>query len=185
MLYSKVDSFKFYNKMYATRNLIRLLSSNASRQYEVVFPENVTMQKQFHDLPKKISIPPYAKTGIPPANTGTDKPEVKTPEAIEKMRKSCQLARKILTSAATLIKPGVTTQMIDDFVFDMATKNGAYPSPLNYRGFPKSVCTSVNNCACHGIPDSRALIDGDIINVDVTVYLVSFFFILSYSCDIN
>lgn len=159
--------------MFATRSLIRLMSKSASKQYEVVFPENVSMQKSFHDLPKTISLPPYAKSGEPPIWKGGDNPEIKSSEEIEKMRKACQLARNILVSSASLIKPGVTTQMIDDFVFDMATKNGAYPSPLNYRGFPKSVCTSVNNCACHGIPDSRELIDGDIINVDITVYLVS------------
>ena len=161
--------------MYATRNFIRLLSSNVSRQYEVVFPENISPQKSFSDLPNTISIPPYAKWGIPPELDPKrgDEPEIKSADDISKMRKACELARNVLVSASKLIKPGVTTQMIDDFVFDMATQNGAYPSPLNYRGFPKSVCTSVNNCACHGIPDSRALIDGDIINVDVTVYLVS------------
>jgi len=163
--------------MFATRSLIRLCSSYLPRPYEVVFPENVSIQKSFRELPKTISIPPYAKSGVPPANfkwKDQDRPEIKSPEDIDKMRKACQLAKGILKSSAALIKPGVTTQMIDDFVFDMATKNGAYPSPLNYRGFPKSVCTSVNNCACHGIPDSRALVDGDIINVDITVYLDGF-----------
>ena len=162
--------------MFATRSLIRLCSSYLPRPYEVVFPENVSIQKSFRELPNTISIPPYAKSGVPPKNfkwKDQDRPEIKSPEDIDKMRKACQLAKGILKSSAALIKPGVTTQMIDDFVFDMATKNGAYPSPLNYRGFPKSVCTSVNNCACHGIPDSRALVDGDIINVDITVYLVS------------
>ena len=90
------------------------------------------------------------------------------------MKKACHLAKEVLKKAGSLVKPGVTTQMIDDFVFEMTTQSGAYPSPLNYRGFPKSVCTSVNNCACHGIPDSRALIEGDIINIDVTVFLVRF-----------
>ena len=166
--------------MFATRSLIRLCSSYLPRPYEVVFPENVSIQKSFRELPKTISIPPYAKSGVPPNNfkwKDDGRPELKSPEAIEKMRKACQLARGILKSSAALIKPGVTTQMIDDFVFDMATKNGAYPSPLNYRGFPKSVCTSVNNCACHGIPDSRELVDGDIINVDVTVYFVSTYYL--------
>ncbi len=60
---------------------------------------------------------------------------------------------------------------IDRLVYDMTTSRGAYPSPLNYRGFPKSVCTSVNNCVCHGIPDSRPLKNGDIINIDITVYI--------------
>lgn len=66
---------------------------------------------------------------------------------------------------------GQTTDEIDALVHGLAIDNSAYPSPLNYRGFPKSVCTSVNNVACHGIPDDRPLQDGDIINVDVTVSL--------------
>ena len=70
------------------------------------------------------------------------------------------------------LKPGVTTDFIDEKVHDMVISNGAYPSPLNYRGFPKSICTSINNIACHGIPDKRPLQDGDILNVDVTVSLV-------------
>jgi len=66
---------------------------------------------------------------------------------------------------------GQTTDEIDVLVHSLAVDNNAYPSPLNYRGFPKSVCTSVNNVACHGIPDDRPLQDGDIVNVDVTVSL--------------
>lgn len=66
---------------------------------------------------------------------------------------------------------GQTTDEIDVLVHNLAVDNNAYPSPLNYRGFPKSVCTSVNNVACHGIPDDRPLHDGDIVNVDVTVSL--------------
>ena len=69
-------------------------------------------------------------------------------------------------------QPGVTTQDIDDVVFTQTTQAGAYPSPLAYRGFPKSVCTSVNNVVCHGIPDSRPLQTGDIVNIDVTVRTV-------------
>ena len=66
---------------------------------------------------------------------------------------------------------GQTTDEIDILVHNLAVHNNAYPSPLNYRGFPKSVCTSVNNVACHGIPDDRPLQDGDIVNIDVTVSL--------------
>jgi methionyl aminopeptidase len=66
---------------------------------------------------------------------------------------------------------GLTTDEIDVLVHNLAVDNNAYQSPLNYRGFPKSVCTSVNNVACHGIPDDRPLQDGDIVNVDVTVSL--------------
>jgi methionyl aminopeptidase len=66
----------------------------------------------------------------------------------------------------------MTTDAIDEMVHCLTIENGAYPSPLNYMGFPKSVCTSVNNVACHGIPDDRPLLDGDIVNVDVTVSII-------------
>lgn len=68
-----------------------------------------------------------------------------------------------------LLKSGITTDFLDKEIHELIVKNGAYPSPLNYRGFPKSICTSVNNVACHGIPDNRPLQEGDILNVDVTV----------------
>lgn len=66
---------------------------------------------------------------------------------------------------------GVTTDELDELVTRLSFVHNAYPSPLNYKKFPKSVCTSVNNCVCHGIPDDQALVDGDIINVDITVFL--------------
>ena len=155
------------------RQFVRQFSQKVQRSYDVVVPGNVTKQRLFQDLPKNISVPPYAETGQPPQLKEGSKGEVKNPEDIVKMRASCKLAAKVLKAAGDLVKPGVTTQTIDDFVFEMATQNGAYPSPLNYKGFPKSVCTSVNNCACHGIPGDRPLLSGDIINIDVTVYLVS------------
>nr|CAB3448027.1 unnamed protein product [Digitaria exilis]CAB3451165.1 unnamed protein product [Digitaria exilis] len=90
---------------------------------------------------------------------------------IECMRASGKLAAQVLKFAGTLVKPGITTDEIDKAVHQMIIDNGAYPSPLGYCGYPKSVCTSVNECICHGIPDSRPLEDGDIINIDVTIYL--------------
>uniref|UniRef100_UPI00358E2690 methionine aminopeptidase 1D, mitochondrial isoform X3 n=1 Tax=Myxine glutinosa TaxID=7769 RepID=UPI00358E2690 len=90
--------------------------------------------------------------------------------ALQGLRKAGQLARKILCLVAQTLRVGMTTEKIDDLVHRETIKHGAYPSPLGYLGFPKSVCTSVNNVACHGIPDSRPLEDGDIINVDITVF---------------
>jgi len=87
------------------------------------------------------------------------------------MRASGRLAAEVLEMACAMAKPGVTTESIDEAVHEMVLGAGAYPSPLNYGRFPKSVCTSVNECICHGIPDSRQLQDGDILNVDVTVFL--------------
>lgn len=76
-------------------------------------------------------------------------------QGLQKMRASCKLAAQVLNHAGSLVKPGVTTEQIDAAVHEMIIAAGAYPSPLNYGKFPKSVCTSVNEVMCHGIPDSR------------------------------
>ncbi len=90
-------------------------------------------------------------------------------EQLDLMRNSCRLGAKVLNYAESLVKPGVTTEEIDVLVAEYTTSLGAESAPLNYNGFPKSVCTSVNECICHGVPDGRPLQEGDIINVDVTV----------------
>lgn len=87
------------------------------------------------------------------------------------MRAAGRLAAQVLEHACSLAKPGVTTDEIDKAVHAMIIANNAYPSPLNYGKFPKSVCTSINEVVCHGIPDDRPLEQGDIMNIDVTVYL--------------
>lgn len=86
------------------------------------------------------------------------------------MRKVCRLGREVLDIAAAALKPGVTTDYIDEIVHKACIERNSYPSPLNYYNFPKSVCTSPNEVICHGIPDQRVLLDGDIINIDVTLY---------------
>ncbi|KAL6526156.1 Methionine aminopeptidase 1D, chloroplastic/mitochondrial [Orobanche minor] len=120
-------------------------------------------------VPSHIPRPPYVNSKKPPG-IGS-KPEIHDENGIECMRASGKLAAQVLQYAGTLVKPGMATDEIDQAVHQMIIDNGAYPSPLGYGGFPKSVCTSVNECICHGIPDSRFLEDGDIINIDVTVYL--------------
>ncbi|GLU20003.1 hypothetical protein SLE2022_362210 [Rubroshorea leprosula] len=120
-------------------------------------------------VPSHIQRPPYVDSRKAPGIASG--PEVHNDEGIECMRASGRLAAKVLQYAGTLVKPGIRTDEIDEAVHQMIIHNGAYPSPLGYGGFPKSVCTSVNECICHGIPDSRPLEDGDIINIDVTVYL--------------
>lgn len=84
------------------------------------------------------------------------------------MRKASQVTAKCLDELSHLIKPGVTTQEIDDFVYQFGVENNAYPATLNYRGFTKSCCTSINHVVCHGIPNEKPLREGEIINVDVT-----------------
>ncbi|XP_043712570.1 methionine aminopeptidase 1D, chloroplastic/mitochondrial isoform X2 [Telopea speciosissima] len=123
-------------------------------------------------VPDHIPRPPYVNSRQPPGISSGS--EVHDEKGIECMRASGRLAAQVLEYAGTLVKPGVKTDEIDQAVHQMIIDNGAYPSPLGYGGFPKSVCTSVNECICHGIPDSRVLEDGDIINIDVTVYLNGF-----------
>jgi len=118
-------------------------------------------------VPDTIERPDYAVTGNPQR---TNEPMVKSPEVIERMRVAGRLAKEILDEIAAAITPGVTTEELDVISHEAHVRRGVYPSPLNYRGFPKSVCTSVNEVICHGIPDDRALRDGDIVNVDVTVF---------------
>ncbi len=94
-----------------------------------------------------------------------------TPEDFEGMRRASQLTARCLDALTDLIKPGVTTQAIDDFVFRFGLDNGALPATLFYRGYKKSVCTSINHVVCHGIPDDKPMREGDIVNVDVTFLL--------------
>ncbi|XP_042503796.1 methionine aminopeptidase 1A-like [Macadamia integrifolia] len=126
-----------------------------------------------HPVPAHIDKPDWAIDGVPKIEPNSDLQhvvEIKTPEQIERMRETCRIAREVLDAAARVIRPGVTTDKIDEVVHEATITAGAYPSPLNYHFFPKSCCTSVNEVICHGIPDARRLEDGDIVNVDVTVY---------------
>ncbi|MDB5552344.1 MAG: map [Rhizobium sp.] len=93
------------------------------------------------------------------------------PDAFEGMRKACQLTARCLDEIWPLIKPGVTTNEIDRFVFEFGMKNDALPATLNYRGYRKSCCTSINHVVCHGIPDDKPLREGEIVNIDVTFIL--------------
>jgi len=96
--------------------------------------------------------------------------EIMTPSMLARMREACQLAADTLVMVGKHIAAGITTDDINTLVHDYTIKHGAWPSPLNYHGFPKSVCTSVNEVVCHGIPGKQVLKDGDIVNVDVTSY---------------
>ena len=96
---------------------------------------------------------------------------VKSPELIERMRVAGRMAAEVLRVTGDAVRVGITTDELDAICHAATIERGAYPSPLNYHGYPKSLCTSVNEVICHGIPDSRPLADGDIVNLDVTVYL--------------
>ncbi|XP_055640494.1 methionine aminopeptidase 1D, mitochondrial [Toxorhynchites rutilus septentrionalis] len=120
-------------------------------------------------VPGHITKPDYYFVRNSPSS-GEGSPEIKTDVQILGMRESCRLAANILKKACAFTKVGVSTDEIDAFVHNEVIEANAYPSPLRYLGFPKSICTSVNNVACHGIPDDRQLMDGDIINIDITVF---------------
>jgi methionyl aminopeptidase len=101
--------------------------------------------------------------------------KIKTLAEIEGIRKSCRLTAETLDMVASCIKEGITTDEINTWVHEFILSRGGIPAPLDYNGFPKSVCTSLNNVICHGIPDSTVIKNGDIINIDVTCILDGFY----------
>ena len=118
-------------------------------------------------VPAEIVRPHYAATG---GSSRRDEPMVKSSDVLASMRRTGSAAAEILREVGAAVVPGVTTDALDQLCHEACIRAGGYPSPLNYGGFPKSVCTSVNEIICHGIPDDRALRDGDIVNIDVTLF---------------
>jgi methionyl aminopeptidase len=121
------------------------------------------------EVPPEIERPPYVATDGWPR--GRDEPLVKPAEVRAAMRKAGLAAGEVLDVVRAAVAPGVTTDELDRVAHDAYIERGGYPSPLGYKGFTKGVCTSVNEVICHGIPDDRALRDGEIVNVDVTIFL--------------
>ncbi|KAF5838034.1 peptidase M24, structural domain-containing protein [Dunaliella salina] len=143
-------------------------------QFEWTGPLRPDKVSPARKIPSHIPKPDYYKTGFPvmeieskqqnmvPFYNATDQAGIKA---------ACRLGREILDTAHRAIRPGITTDEIDRIVHEATMEANAYPSPYNYFNFPKSVCTSVNEVICHGIPDARELQNGDIVNVDVTAQL--------------
>lgn len=119
-------------------------------------------------VPAHIARPEYVDRPAPAPFEGS---EVKDAETIERMRAACRLAAQARETVGAAVRPGVTTDELDRLGHEFLCDHGAYPSTLGYRGFPKSLCSSVNEVVCHGIPDSRVVEDGDIVNIDITAYL--------------
>lgn len=121
-------------------------------------------------VPASIERPPYLAQpgGHPEPSTSS---AVRTADELARMRRAGAVAAEILLEVGSHVAPGVSTDRLDQIAHDAYVARGAYPSPLGYKGYPKSVCTSVNEVICHGIPDSRSLVDGDIVNIDVTAYV--------------
>ncbi|KAF8058467.1 MAP1A [Scenedesmus sp. PABB004] len=125
-------------------------------------------------VPPHIARPDYADDGNPTSELESRQQRsvaIRTPEEVAGIRAACRAGREALDAAHAAVRPGVTTDELDRVVHEALVEAGAYPSPLNYFNFPKSVCTSVNEVICHGIPDARELADGDLVNVDVTAFL--------------
>ncbi|WP_433441474.1 type I methionyl aminopeptidase [Nonomuraea sp. CA-141351] len=118
-------------------------------------------------VPAHIERPEYVGKKRP----RTGESDVKSPEIIERMRVAGRIAAQALEEVAKHIQPGVTTDELDRIGHEFLIDNGAYPSTLGYKGYPKSLCTSINEVICHGIPDDTVLRDGDIVNVDITGYI--------------
>lgn len=153
------------------------------------FPESIytgTLRAAYPLSPRRpvkdtVVLPDYARNGIPQSELTTRSRQVTVldKQGIEAMRKVCKIGRLVLDAAAAAVKPGTTTDEIDAIVHEETMKYNAYPSPLNYYNFPRSFCSSVNEVICHGIPDQRPLEDGDIVNLDISVYLDG------YHADLN
>jgi methionyl aminopeptidase len=122
-------------------------------------------------VPSSIARPEYVGKPAPAKNTHGD---VWSPSDVEKIRAAGRIAAQAVELVGQSIRPGITTEELDVIAHDFIVANGAYPSTLGYRGYPKSSCTSLNEVICHGIPDDTVLSDGDIVNIDITAYLDGF-----------
>jgi len=166
-------SGKKYKRCHQSRDLLKELRSEslapiarAASNPRQVRPGTLSPMRA---VPPHIARPDYALSGKPQAPR--QRTVIKTPEQIERMRSACRAARKVLEIGKVAVRPGITTDAIDAIVHQAYIDLGGYPSTLNYHGYPKSLCTSVNEVICHGIPDSRVLEDGDIVNLDITIFL--------------
>jgi methionyl aminopeptidase len=137
----------------------------SQRLREPLTPGRVSSMRS---VPSAIARPEYVGRPGPETYTG---PEVKDPDTIAAMRVAGRIAADAMAEVGRAVVPGVTTDELDRIGHEYLCDHGAYPSTLGYRGFPKSLCTSLNEVICHGIPDTTQLQDGDICNIDITAYI--------------
>ncbi|MFD6164436.1 type I methionyl aminopeptidase [Oerskovia sp. NPDC060287] len=119
-------------------------------------------------VPRSIARPEYVGQPGPQPFTGDD---VVDPETLDRIRVASRIAAQALAEVGMHVAPGVSTDELDRIGHEFLLDHGAYPSTLGYRGFPKSLCTSLNEVVCHGIPDSTVMVEGDIVNVDITAFI--------------
>jgi methionyl aminopeptidase len=149
-----------YKKCHRSRDAAERAPASPRRQVQ---KGKVSPQRS---VPAHIPRPDYAETGQPGPGFPGD-PATR----VERMRRACRAAAEVLKVTGAAVRPGITTDELDGICHAAYIERGGYPSTLNYRGFPKSLCTSVNEVILHGIPDSRPLEEGDIVNLDITIYL--------------
>jgi len=142
-----------------------MLDSMPKNPSGVLIPGTVSPQRS---VPSDISRPEYVGKASPAPYSGGDH---YAPEEIERIRAAGRIASQAIDTVGAAIRPGITTDELDAIGHEFLIGHGAYPSCLGYRGFPKSVCTSLNEVICHGIPDDTVLAEGDIVNVDITAFL--------------
>lgn len=159
----KFTSFQSYSNAISSSSLPGVKQRNPLR------PFPLTPKKTIAGWPDIVP-PPYGETGIPPNHDDTIL-IFSEDQNLANMRHAAKLARQVLDHACSVAKPGVTTDEVDTAVHEALLNAGAYPSPLNYVGFPKSLCSSINEVICHGIADTRPLEFGDIVSFDVSCFI--------------
>jgi methionyl aminopeptidase len=161
-------------KRNARRQVAATRAGGSRSSLDVLDPERVAHMirpgtlSPTRPVPAHIPRTPYAESGRVVRQRVNP---VATPDVIERMRRAGRAGREVLDEVGAAVRPGITTDELDAITHAAYIARGGYPSTLNYHGYPKSLCTSVNEVICHGIPDSRPLADGDIVNCDVTIYL--------------
>ncbi|HYN98717.1 MAG TPA: type I methionyl aminopeptidase [Actinomycetota bacterium] len=119
-------------------------------------------------VPPGVTPPDYVVGSLPVTSPAF---QFHSGESLDRLRVACRVAAEVLETVGREVRPGVTTDFLDQVAHEAYISRGAYPSTLTYKGYPKAICTSVNEVICHGIPDDRPLSEGDIVNVDVTAYI--------------
>ncbi len=168
------SSGKKYKKCHQARDLLQQIQEFQRPMFAAQAPKGLVPVKPGvvsprRPVPDHIPRPDYATLGKPQGSRHTNL--IKDAGQLARMRVACRAARQVLELTKAAVRPGVTTDHLDAVAHQAYIDLGGYPSTLNYHHFPKSLCTSVNEVICHGIPDSRPLVEGDIVNLDVTIFL--------------
>ena len=167
--HASISSIRSSNRRnYSISRLFQQHTPTTDHGIESLRPHEITSTLS---VPPEITRPPYALSGAVKDNSMTNVILLHGEESVRRMSKAARTARMGLDVACAVAKPGMTTDDIDKIVHNKLVQAGAYPSPLNYSGFPKSICSSVNEVICHGIPDTRPLQFGDVVSFDVSCYI--------------